>query len=113
MLEAAIPFHFLPEENDGRMRIGVVLVGESEPRIEHSPDGVGGRPPAYSRLGFPQWGVQEVRSSAGRVRMKRWLVCWLFLVGLAVAGCEQEQQSERRDVRLSDARPQVEVTVRQ
>ncbi len=44
--------------------------------------------------------------------MKRLLAGLQVLIGLVVAGCE-EQQRERPDVRVSNGQPQVEVTVQQ
>jgi len=46
-------------------------------------------------------------------RMKRLLGCLLVLIGLLPAGCEELEERPDRDVRLSDGRPQVEVTVQQ
>jgi hypothetical protein len=37
----------------------------------------------------------------------------LLLIGFFIASCEESKERERRDVRLSDGPPQVEVTVRQ
>ena len=45
--------------------------------------------------------------------MKRLLGCLLILIGLVLAGCEEPAARQDRDVRLSDGRPQVEVTVQQ
>jgi hypothetical protein len=46
-------------------------------------------------------------------RMKRLLGCLLILIGFLLAGCEELEERRDRDVRLSDGRPQVEVTVQQ
>ena len=46
-------------------------------------------------------------------RMKRLLGCLLILSGLLLAGCERSEERPDRDIRLSDGRPQVEVTVQQ
>jgi hypothetical protein len=45
--------------------------------------------------------------------MKRLLGCLLILIGLVLAGCAEPTERQDRDVRLSDGRPQVEVTVQQ
>ena len=45
--------------------------------------------------------------------MKRILACLLILIGFFLASCEEEKERERRDVRMSDGPPQVEVTVQQ
>jgi len=45
--------------------------------------------------------------------MKQLLVFLLLGVGAVLAGCESLEQRESRDVRWSDALPQVEVTVQQ
>ena len=45
--------------------------------------------------------------------MKRLLGCLLILIGFLLAGCGEPEERPDRDVRLSDGRPQVEVTVQQ
>ncbi len=45
--------------------------------------------------------------------MVRRLGCLLILVGFLLAGCGELNERRDRDVRLSDGRPQVEVTVEQ
>ncbi len=45
--------------------------------------------------------------------MKRRLLCLLTFIGFLLAGCERAAQGPRPDGRLSDGRPQVEVTVQQ
>jgi len=45
--------------------------------------------------------------------MKRALGFLLILIGLFLAGCEGMEGRPDRDVRLTDGRPQVEVTVQQ
>jgi hypothetical protein len=45
--------------------------------------------------------------------MKRLFICLLILIGFFIASCEQSKERERRDARLSDGQPQVEVAIRQ
>lgn len=49
----------------------------------------------------------------GRTRTKRLLACVLTLIGFLVAGCGQSEEQPRREARLSDGQPQVELTVQQ
>lgn len=45
--------------------------------------------------------------------MQRLLLCLLVFAGFLAGGCENLKETEHRDVRLTDAQPQVEVTVQQ
>ena len=45
--------------------------------------------------------------------MKRLLACLLILVGFVIAGCEESEEHEGHEARLSDGAAQVQVIAQQ